>query len=110
MGKEPIFSIGQQYTVTELTTASRLIFSGRCVLFTVLLAGDGEAADCQIFDGRTEQGKEILHLEVPQSNSFQWSCPIGTVFEKGIYIKVSGSGAHVAVSYSPLEKKSFRGE
>ena len=110
MGKEPIWTVGQQYAVIELTTATRLIFSGRCLLFGVLLSADGDSVRSRVFDGRTAQGKEVLHLEAIDETSVQWNCERGALMEKGIYVYVSASQAHLTVTYSPLEKKSFRGE
>jgi len=110
MGKEPIFSVGQQYTVIELTTATRLIFSGRCLLFGVLLSADGDSVRSRVFDSRTGTGKEVLHLEAIDETTVQWNCERGALMENGIYVYVSAVEAHVSVSYIPLEKKSFRGE
>lgn len=110
MGKEKIFSVGQQYSVLDLTTAARIIFSGRCVLLSVLLGADGANEDCQVFDSRTGTGKEVLHLEALSGTSFQADFPGGVVMEQGIYVTVKDTGAHVSVNFAPLEKKSFRGE
>lgn len=110
MGKEPIFSVGQQYTVIEQVTASRLMFSGRCILYSVCLSGVGDSVSCQVYDSRTATGKEVLHLEAKREVSIPWVCPAGALMEKGIYLAVSAEEAQTTITYSPLEKKSFRGE
>lgn len=110
MKKEEIFSIGQQYTVLDLTTAARVIFSGRCVLFGVVLGADGANEDCQVFDSRTGTGKEVLHLEALSGTTSCFSSQHGVVMEQGIYVTLKDTGAHVSVEFSPLEKKSFRGK
>ena len=110
MKKEQIFSVGQQYTVIEETTASRLIFSGRCILYSVLLSGVGDSVWCKVYDGRTAQGNKRVHLEALRETSNPWCPCIGALMEKGIYVEVSAAEADVTITYSPLEKKSFRGE
>ena len=92
---------------SEYTNTSRIINSGPCIVKTVHLAGDGENADCQVYDGLNNLGKMKAHLEVLQSTSYTWKPGEGTDFDYGLYVEVSGSGAKVTVTYIPESRKAF---
>lgn len=92
--------------VSEYTNANRLIHTGPCVVKTVHLAGDGEAANVQVYDGRGTNGELKAHLEVIQSTSYTWRPGDGTKFNNGIFIGVSGSGAKVTVTFKPKSRKA----
>lgn len=92
---------------SEYTNTSRIIQKGPCIVKSVHLSGDGEAADAQVYDGENNKGKLKAHLEVVQATSYTWMPGDGTDFDKGIYIAVSGSGAKVTVTYIPESRKAF---
>lgn len=92
---------------SDYTNTSRLIFSGPCIVKSVHLAGDGENADCQVYDGANEKGEQKVHIEVLSGTSYIWRPGDGTDFDYGLYIKVSGSGAKVTVTYIPESRKHF---
>lgn len=92
---------------SEYTNTSRIIHSGPCIVRSVHLAGDGEAADAQIYDGVNSKGKMKAHLEVLQSMSYTWRPGDGTDFDFGLYIAVSGTGAKVTATFIPESRKAF---
>lgn len=92
---------------SEYTNTSRIINSGPCIVKTVHLAGDGENADCQVYDGLNNLAKLKAHLEVTQGTSYSWRPGEGTDFDYGLYIAVSGSGAKVTVTYITESRKAF---
>jgi len=96
-----------QIAPSEYTNASKLIHSGPCIVKSVHLAGDGEAADAQVYDGVDAFGKLKAHLEVTQGKSYTWRPGDGTDFDRGLYIGVSGSGAKVTVTFIPESRKAF---
>jgi len=96
-----------QIAPSEYTNTNKLIQSGPCIVKTVHLAGDGEAADAQVYDGVDTKGKLKAHLEVVQSTSYTWRPGDGTDFDRGLYIAVSGSGAKVTVTFIPESRKAF---
>lgn len=85
----------------EYTNTSRRIHLGPCVVKSVHIAGDGEAADAQVYDGQSAKDRKVAHLEVLQATSYTWTPGDGADFDNGIYIAVSGSGAKVTVTYTP---------
>ncbi len=90
---------------SEYTNTSRLIHSGPCIVKSVHLAGDGEAADCQVYDGLNSSMKLKAHLEVTSGKSYTWRPGDGTDFDYGIYIAVSGTGAKVTATFIPESRK-----
>ena len=92
---------------SDYTNTSRLIHSGPCIVKAVHIAGDGEAADCQVYDGLNTLGNFKAHLEVLAGTSYTWRPGDGTDFDYGIYIAVSGSGAKVTVTFNPESRKAF---
>lgn len=92
---------------SEYTSTSRVIHKGPCIVKSVHIAGDGEAADAQVYDGENSKGEFKAHLEVVQSTSYTWRPGDGTDFDYGIYIVVSGSGAKVTVTYITESRKAF---
>ena len=92
---------------SDYTNTSRLIHSGPCVVKTVHIAGDGESADAQVYDGLNTLGNLKAHLEVLSGTSYTWRPGDGTDFDHGIYIAVSGTGAKVTVTFIPESRKAF---
>lgn len=93
-------------SASEYTNKSTVMFAGPCVVKSVHLAGDGENADCQVYDGRGTNGTFKAHLEVKNGTSYTWRPGDGTDLEQGIYIVVSGSGAKVTVTFDPSARKA----
>jgi len=96
-----------QIAPSEYTNTSKLIHSGPCIVRTVHIAGDGENADAQIYDGLSNKGKLKAHLEASQNTSYTWRPGDGTDFDRGLYVVVSGSGAKVTVTFIPESRKAF---
>ncbi len=92
---------------SDYTNTSRMIHSGPCIVKSVHLAGDGENADCQVYDGLNANMELKAHLEVLSGTSYTWSPGDGTDFDYGLYIVVSGSGAKVTVTYQPESRKEY---
>lgn len=92
---------------SDYTAASRLIHKGPCLVKSVHIAGDGENADCQVYDGENNKGELKAHLEVTQGRSYTWRPGDGTDFDNGLYVGVSGSGAKVTVTFIPESRKAF---
>lgn len=85
---------------SEYTNTSRVINTGPCIVKSVHLAGDGEAANAQVYDGVNTNGTQKAHIEVVQATSYTWRPGDGTDFDNGIYIAVSGTGAKVTVTFT----------
>lgn len=92
---------------SEYTNTSGIINLGPCIVKAVHIAGDGENADAQVYDGFNTSGKLKAHLEVAENNSYTWRPGDGTDLDYGLYIAVSGSGAKVTVTYIPESRKAF---
>ena len=92
---------------SEYTNTSRLIHAGPCIVKAVHLAGDGEAANCQVYDGLNTLGSLKAHIEVPEGRSYTWTPGDGTDFDQGLYIAVSGGGAKVTVTFIPESRKNY---
>lgn len=92
---------------SDYTAATRLIHKGPCIVKAVHIAGDGENADAQIYDGENTQGELKAHIEALSGTSYTWRPGDGTDFDAGIYIVVSGSGAKVTVTYLTESRKDF---
>ncbi len=92
---------------SEYTNTSRLIYSGPCIVTTVHIAGDGGAADCQVYDGSNVKGNLKAHLEVTSGLSYTWRPGEGTDFDYGLYVAVGGTSAKVTVTYIPESRKAF---
>lgn len=92
-------------SASEYTNKSTVIYAGPCVVKSVHLAGDGEAANVQVYDGRGTNGKQKVHIEVIEGTSYTWRPGDGTDFDQGVYIAVSGSGAKVTVTFDPIARK-----
>lgn len=90
---------------SDYTNTSRIIHKGPCIIKTVHIAGDGENADCQVYDGSSASDSLKVHLEVLSGTSYTWRPGDGTNFDYGLYIGVSGSGAKVTVTFEPRSRK-----
>lgn len=87
---------------SEFTNTSRIIHKGPCVVCCIVVAGDGAAADCQIYDGENDKGELKAHIEALSGTSFPWRPGTGTDFDRGIYIAVNAATTKVTVTYTPL--------
>jgi len=94
-------------STTAYLAANTLVHQGPCIVKSVHIAGDGENADCQVYDGVSTSGNFKAHLEVLSGTSYTWRPGDGTDFDRGIYIAVSGSGAKVTVAYQTESRKDF---
>ncbi len=92
---------------SEYTNKSRVIHKGPCIVCCVMLAADGAAADCQVYDGENDKGELKAHLESLEGTTFRWQLTYGTDFDYGIYIAVSSTAAKVTVTYTPESRKQF---
>lgn len=90
---------------TEFTNVTRVIHIGPCEVDDVTLAGDGAAADCQVYDGTNAQGKLKIHLEAISGTTFSWSPTHHANFHFGIYIVVNAGTSKVTVMFNPKSSK-----
>lgn len=90
---------------TEYTNTSRVIHKGPCSVDDVTIAGDGGAADCQVYDGFNDNGELKIHLEAISGTTFSWSPTHHANFFQGIYIAVNSTAAKVTVMYKPKSPK-----
>lgn len=92
---------------SEFTNTSRVIHKGPCIVCCVMIAGDGAAADCQVYDGENDRGTLKAHMEALSGTTFRWQLAFGTDFDNGIYIKVNANTTKVTVTYTPESRKDF---
>ena len=74
---------------------------GRCLVFGVLLAGDGAAADCQIYDSDGQLFNQRMHIEAASGGSQFWFSPQGVMFEFGVYVVSNAVTSKVTVEWAP---------
>lgn len=94
-------------SMIEYTYVSKAIHVGPCILEVVNLAGDGAAADCQIFDGVNDKGKQKGHIEALSGTTFHFDTNGGVLFHVGIYIEVNATSSKVTVIYKPVSSKDI---
>lgn len=92
---------------SEYTNTSRVIHKGPCIVKSVLVAGDGVAGDCQVYDGLNDKGKLKAFIATYADMSFTWRPGDGTDFDYGLYIAVSAATTHVTVTFIPESRKAF---
>lgn len=87
----------------ELTTADVKMWVGKCILYSVTIAGNGADGDCQIYDGESDDDEEKLHLNVLSKTSHQSIFVRGVLMYRGIYVKRNADTTHVSVEFAPIE-------
>lgn len=92
---------------SEYTNTSRLIHDGPCIVKSVHVAGDGAAADCQVYDGFNTSGTLKAHLEALSGTSYTWRPGDATDFDQGLYIQVSANTTKVTVTFIPESRRHF---
>lgn len=84
----------------ELSESS-LVYSGSCVLWSVVILTDGtNAATVTIYDNTSGSGNKLAEFVVPGANRYggrNWIRPVGA--KVGIYAAISGIGAKCFVEY-----------
>lgn len=90
---------------SEFTDVSRVIHTGPVKVCCVTLAADGAAADCQIYDGESSNGRQVTHIEALTGTTFGWGPGVGVEFHNGIYVVCSSTAAKVTVTFEPLSRK-----
>ena len=97
----------QPYNNSEYTNTSRIIHKGPCVVCCVMLAGDGAAADCQVYDGESVNDELKAHIEAISGTTFHWGPGLNVKFHRGIYIAVNADTTKVTITYAPLSPKKI---
>ncbi|MBA7494510.1 hypothetical protein ES702_05086 [subsurface metagenome] len=92
---------------SEFTNTSRVIHKGPCIVACVMMAADGANADCQVYDGVNDKGKQKAHIEAVTGTTFGWCPGKPTDFDNGIYIAVNAATSKVTVTYLPESRKRF---
>ncbi len=90
---------------SEYTNTSRVIYKGPCKFCCVMLAGDGQNVDCQVYDGESANDTLKAHVEAISGTTFHWSPLLGVDFYHGIYIAVNRAEAKVTVTFEPTSRK-----
>lgn len=81
---------------------NRVLQSGPCRLYSVLLSGDGAAADLQLYDSTGSSSDQKLHLESGSGVSFLWSSSKGIKLNNGIYIVVNAVTSKYSIEFDTL--------
>ena len=86
-------------------TATQTVHIGPANIDSVFLAGDGAAADAQIYDGQNTNGKQVIHMEAPsgESTPFEPSKPL--TVHNGIHVVVNATTSKLTIIYTPLPKE-----
>ena len=76
---------------------------GRCRVYSIVIAGDAAAGDCQVYDSEGQTLNQVIHLEVGSGGSFLWQSPKGVLFNVGVYIVANAITTKISVEYEPIE-------
>jgi hypothetical protein len=83
---------------------SKQVILGKCLLLSVVVAGDGADGDLQVYDGSGTGDPQKLHLEVLSGTSHTWR-PAGPVrMLNGIYVVVNTATTKATIEYLPLPR------
>ena len=84
--------------------ATGIVYKGPCYVSAITIAGDGAAADCDIYDGLNTNGERKFHLEALAGTTFIANLLHPTPFDNGIYVVVNAATTHVTIQYIPTEQ------
>ncbi|MCK4794555.1 MAG: hypothetical protein KAV87_63080 [Desulfobacteraceae bacterium] len=87
---------------TKFITLSGKIYEGSCIVDCVNVAGDGAAADCQIYDGENANAEQKAHIEALSGTTADWCPSEGSRFDYGIYVAVNAATTKVSVTFFPV--------
>ncbi len=87
------------------TNKSRLIFTGPCVVKSILLSNAGANGTCEVFDGSNTNGTVKAKLAVFSKDSVTWRPGDGTDFDQGIFVSLAGTNTNVTVTFEPKARK-----
>lgn len=87
------------------TTTSRVLHRGPCKVYDVMVAGDGAAADCQVYDGVSDNDELKAWIEAVSGTTFHWDPPRSVNFHQGLYVKVNTNTTHVTVTFASWSAK-----
>lgn len=100
MGEQRIYI--EDSAALENLAISGLITKGRCRLGLVLLTAGSANATATVYDGIDDLGKYLFDLDALTAYSKVVDFRFTVKIESGIYIKLSGAGAFVTVTYLPI--------
>ena len=87
---------------TEYVSASGKVYEGSCIVESVHVAGDGAAADCQVYDGENVKAEQKAHIEALSGTTFCWCSGGGSRFDHGIYVAVNAATTKVSITFFPV--------
>ena len=91
----------------KLINATQLIADAPLWLSMVAIAGEGDNADCQIYDGLDTTGEKVTHLEALSGTTV--SLPIHPdsqmYLRKGLYVVVNASTTFVTLAWYKAHKE-----
>ena len=76
---------------------------GRCRVYDIVMAGDGAAGDCQVYDSDGQAFNQRMHLEAASGTTTFWESPKGVMFEFGVYIVANAVTTKISVEWEPIE-------
>ena len=82
--------------------STQTITTGPAEIIGVFLAGDGAAADAQIYDGKNADSPQKLHIEAPSGDSTPFFPPLPVRCERGIHVVVNATTSKLTIQYRPL--------
>lgn len=81
------------------TTAAVLVKTGPCGLFSVTLAGAGDAATCTIYDNTAGSGTVVVKLRALTGETVVWQPARPVSMSLGIYVALTGTTPDISVAY-----------
>jgi hypothetical protein len=87
-------------TQHERITADRIFNIGKCFVYSLVIASDGQGvADADVYDGMDTSGEEKYNLRCADKEMAQLVFPVPAYFQHGLFVDIGSNVKSVTVEY-----------
>jgi len=81
-----------------------LVYSGPCLVHSIILVPDAAADYCTIYDGRdATSGKQFVKVVSSSVTTHKLTFGNGVPFDQGVYVDGIDAGVETTIVFTPLE-------